>query len=59
MDTVVHGGLTARPRLMLYYEHPYLSVTRKISELENNTESLVRSWPVLGRINELRCRAYG
>ena len=25
VDTVVHGGLAARPRLMLYYEHPYVS----------------------------------
>ena len=37
----------------------YLSVRRKTAELENNTGSLVRRWPVLGRINELRCRAYG
>ena len=25
VDTVVHGGLAARPRLMLCYEHPYVS----------------------------------
>ena len=25
VDTVVHGGLAARPRLMLFYEHPYVS----------------------------------
>ena len=37
----------------------YLSVTRKTAELENNTGILVRRWPVLGRIDELRCRAYG
>ena len=37
----------------------YLSVRRKMAELENNTGSLVRRWPILGRINELRCRAYG
>ena len=44
-------------RLQLYLS---VSVRRKTSELENNTGSLVRRcWPVLGRINELRCRAYG
>ena len=36
----------------------YLPVTRKMAELENNTGSLVRRWPVLGYINELRCCAY-